>query len=110
MFDMLPADAYMPDGRTAADSASVQSLVIIRLDKKLQLSMTYPMSVGRNFAKILRALKALQKTYGQHIATPANWTEHPDVIIALSLDDAAAKAKFGDFDAKLPYLKTTSNA
>ncbi len=110
MFDMLPADAYMPDGRTAADSASVRSVFIISPDKKLQLSMTYPMSVGRNFAEILRALKALQKTYGQPIATPANWTEHQDVIIALSLDDAAAKAKFGDFDAKLPYLRITSNA
>jgi alkyl hydroperoxide reductase subunit AhpC len=110
MFDMLPADAYMPDGRTAADSASVRSVFIISPDKKLQLSMTYPMSVGRNFAEILQALKALQKTHGQPIATPANWTEHQDVIIALSLDDAAAKAKFGDFDAKLPYLRITSNA
>ena len=61
MFDMLPADAYMPDGRTAADSASVRSVFIISPDKKLQLSMTYPMSVGRNFAEILRALTALQK-------------------------------------------------
>jgi alkyl hydroperoxide reductase subunit AhpC len=110
MFDMLPADTYMPDGRTAADSASVRSVFIISPDKKLQLSMTYPMSVGRNFAEILRALKALQKTYGQPIATPANLTEHQDVIIALTLDDTAAKAKFGDFDAKLPYLRTTSNA
>lgn len=110
MFDMLPADAYMPDSRTAADSASVRSVFIISPDKKLQLSMTYPMSVGRNFAEILRALKALQKTYAQPIATPANWTEHQDVIIALSLDNAAAKAKFGGFDAKLPYLRTMSNA
>ena len=109
MFDMLPADAYMPDGRTAADPASV-ICVHHQPDKKLQLSMTYPMSVGRNFAEILRALKALQKTYGQPIATPANPTEHQDVIIALTLDDAAAKAKFGDFDTKLPYLQITSNA
>ena len=64
MFDMLQADAYMPDCRTAADTASVRSVFIISPDKKLQLSMTYPMSVGRNFAEILRALKALQKTYG----------------------------------------------
>lgn len=109
-FDMLPADAYLPDGRTAADSASVRSVFIISPDKKLQLTMTYPMSVGRNFAEILRALKALQKTYGHSIATPANWTEDQDVIIALTLDDTAAKAKFGDFDAKLPYLRVTSNA
>lgn len=109
-FDMLPADAYLPDGRTAADSASVRSVFIISPDKKLQLTMTYPMSVGRNFAEILRALKALQKTYGHSIATPANWTEEQDVIIALTLDDAAAKARFGNFDAKLPYLRVTSNA
>jgi alkyl hydroperoxide reductase subunit AhpC len=109
-FDMLPADAYLPDGRTAADSASVRSVFIISPDKKLQLSMTYPMSVGRNFAEILRALKALQKTYGQPLATPADWTEGQDVVIALTLDDGAAKEKFGEFDAKLPYLRMTSNA
>ena len=107
-FDMLPADAYLPDGRTAADSASVRSVFIISPDKKLQLSMTYPMSVGRNFAEILRSLTALQKTYGQPIATPANWTENQDVIIALTLDDDAARQKFGSFDAKLPYLRTTN--
>ena len=109
-FDMLPADAYLPDGRTAADSASVRSVFIISPDKKLQLSMTYPMSVGRNFAEILRSLKALQKTYGQPLATPANWTEGQDVVIALTLDDDAAKEKFGEFEAKLPYLRMTLNA
>jgi len=107
MFDMLPANAYLPDGRTAADSASVRSVFIISPDKKLQLSMTYPMSVGRNFAEVLRALDALQATYMTPIATPANWTVGQDVIVALSLDDAAAKEKFGDFDAKLPYLRFT---
>jgi len=107
LFDMLPADAYLPDGRTAADSASVRSVFIISPDKKLQLSMTYPMSVGRNFAEVLRALDALQATYKTPIATPANWTIGQDVIVALSLDDVAAKAKFGSFDAKLPYLRFT---
>ena len=61
--DMLPANAYLPDGRTAADSASVRVVFIISPDKKLQLSMSYPMSVGRNFAEVLRALDALQATY-----------------------------------------------
>lgn len=106
LFDMLAADAYLPDGRTAADSASVRSVFIISPDKKLQLTMTYPMSVGRNFAEILRALKALQATYGQPIATPANWTDGQDVIIALSLDDDAAEQRFGSFEARLPYLRT----
>ncbi|MBA4502210.1 peroxiredoxin [Marinobacterium marinum] len=105
--DMLPADAYLPDGRTAADSASVRVVFIFSPDKKLQLSMTYPMSVGRNFAEVLRALDALQATYQTPIATPANWVAGQDVIVALSLNDEEAKAKFGDIDVKLPYLRTT---
>lgn len=105
--DMLPANAYLPDGRTAADSASVRVVFIFSPDKKLQLSMTYPMSVGRNFAEVLRALDALQKTYGVPIATPANWVHGQDVIVALSLNDEQAKAKFGNIDIKLPYLRTT---
>jgi alkyl hydroperoxide reductase subunit AhpC len=104
-FDMLPADAYMPDGRTPADSATVRSVFIISPDKKVQLMMTYPMSVGRNFAEILRALDALQKTYGAPLATPANWVSGQDVVVALSLDDAAAEAKYGALDIKLPYLR-----
>jgi alkyl hydroperoxide reductase subunit AhpC len=105
--DMLPAEAYLPDGRTAADSASVRVVFIVSPDKKVQLTMSYPMSVGRNFAEVLRALDALQATYGTPIATPANWVHGQDVIVALSLDDAAAKEKFGEIDVKLPYLRTT---
>lgn len=105
--DMLPADAYLPDGRTAADSASVRVVFIFSPDKKLQLSMTYPMSVGRNFAEVLRALDALQATYGVPIATPANWQYGQDVIVALSLNNDQAKEKFGEIDIKLPYLRTT---
>ncbi len=105
LFDMLPADAYLPDGRTPAHSATVRSVFIISPDKKLQLSMTYPMSVGRNFAEVLRALDGLQKTYGAPLATPANWEVGQDVIVALSLDDAAAEEKFGTLDKKLPYLR-----
>lgn len=108
-FDMLPANAYLPDGRTAQDSASVRSVFIISPDKKLQLSMTYPMSVGRNFAEVLRALDALQATFGKPIATPADWNLGDDVIIALSLNDEQAREKFGSFDAKLPYLRTTNH-
>lgn len=105
--DMLPADAYLADGRTAADSASVRVVFIFSPDKKLQLAMTYPMSVGRNFAEVLRALDALQATYQTPIATPANWVSGQDVIVALSLNDDEAKAKFGNIDIKLPYLRTT---
>jgi alkyl hydroperoxide reductase subunit AhpC len=105
--DMLPAEAYLPDGRTAADSASVRVVFIFSPDKKLQLSMTYPMSVGRNFAEVLRALDALQASYGVPIAMPANWVPGEDVIVALSLNDDQAKEQFGEIDIKLPYLRTT---
>jgi alkyl hydroperoxide reductase subunit AhpC len=104
-FDMLPAEAYLPDGRTPADTASVRSVFIISPDKKVQLMMTYPMSVGRNFAEVLRALDGLQATYGTPIATPANWEKGQDVIAALSLDDTQAKEKFGEMRVELPYLR-----
>ena len=108
-FDMLPAEAYLPDGRTAADSASVRSVFIISPDKKVQLIMTYPMSVGRNFAEVLRALAGLQKTFGVPLATGANWMPGQDVIVSLALTDDEAKAKFGAVDIKLPYLRTTAD-
>jgi alkyl hydroperoxide reductase subunit AhpC len=108
-FDMLPAEAYLPDGRTAADSASVRSVFIISPDKKVQLIMTYPMSVGRNFAEVLRSLDGLQRTWQQPLATPANWTTGQDVIVALGLNDEEAKEKYGEIDAKLPYLRFTKN-
>ena len=108
-FDMLPADAYLPDGRTPADSATVRSVFIISPDKKIQLIMTYPMTVGRNFAEVLRALDGLQRTYGQPLATPANWQAGQDVIVALALDDAAAEEKYGALDKKLPYLRFAKN-
>ncbi|MEO4048784.1 peroxiredoxin [Pseudomonas sp. CAU 1711] len=106
-FDMLPAEAYLPDGRTAADTATVRSVFIIGPDKRLKLSMTYPMSVGRNFAEVLRALDALQLTYNVPLATPANWISGQDVIVALALNDEQAREKYGAIDIKLPYLRTT---
>ena len=106
-FDMLPAEAYLPDGRTAADTATVRSVFIIGPDKKLKLSMTYPMSVGRNFAEVLRALDALQLTYNVPLATPANWSVGQDVIVALALNDDQAREKYGSLEIKLPYLRTT---
>jgi alkyl hydroperoxide reductase subunit AhpC len=105
-FDMLPSEAYLPDGRTPADSATVRSVFIIGPDKQLKLSMTYPMTVGRNFAEVLRALDALQTSAGQGIATPANWNVGDDVIIPASVSDADATAKFGSFKTVLPYLRT----
>jgi alkyl hydroperoxide reductase subunit AhpC len=105
-FDMLPAEFYLPgEGRTPANTATVRSVYIIGPDKKVRLTMTYPMSVGRNFAEILRALDAVQATDGVPIATPANWQPGQDVIVALSLNNDQAKERFGELDIKLPYLR-----
>jgi len=109
LFDMLPAEAYLPDGRTAKDSATVRTVFIIGPDKKVRLMMTYPMSVGRNFAEILRALDAVRATDGVPIATPADWQPGQDVIVGLSLNDDAARTKFGAIDVKLPYLRFTGD-
>ncbi|MBE1294691.1 peroxiredoxin [Phycobacter azelaicus] len=106
-FDMLPAEAYLPDGRTPADSATVRSVFIIGPDKQLKLSMTYPMSVGRNFAEILRALDGLQMATGNGVATPANWVPGEDVIIPPTVSNEDAKAKFGEFETIFPYLRKT---
>ena len=106
-FDMLPADAYLPDGRTPADSATVRVVFIIGPDKQLKLSMTYPMNVGRNFAEVLRALDGLQTAAGQGVAMPANWNVGDDVIIPATVSNEDAKAKFGDFKTIFPYLRTT---
>ncbi|HEY5375894.1 MAG TPA: peroxiredoxin [Polyangiaceae bacterium] len=105
LYDMLPADAYLPDGRTPAHSATVRTVFIIGPDKKIRLTMTYPMSVGRNFAEILRALDAVQATDGVPLATPANWIPGQDVIVGLALNNEAATAKYGALDIKLPYLR-----
>jgi len=67
--------------------------------------MIYPMTVGRNFAEILRALDALQTSAKENIATPANWTVGQDVIVPLSVSDADAIAKYGEIEAVLPYLR-----
>jgi alkyl hydroperoxide reductase subunit AhpC len=107
LYDMLPAEAYLPDGRTANDTATVRTTFIIGPDKKIRLMLIYPMSVGRNFDEILRALDAIRATDGQPFATPANWTPGNDVIVALSVSTEDAKAKFGDVAVPLPYLRTT---
>ena len=107
--DMLPAEAYLPDGRTAADSATVRVVFIFGPDKKLRLTMTYPMSVGRNFAEVLRALDAVMATDGAPIATPANWTPGDDVVVALSLTTEQAKEKFAGVREVFPYLRLAND-
>lgn len=105
LYDMLPAGAYLPNDRTPANSATVRTVFIIGPDKKVRLTMSYPMSVGRNFAEILRALDAIQITDGVPIATPANWVPGEDVIVGLSLNDAQATERFGNLNIQLPYLR-----
>jgi alkyl hydroperoxide reductase subunit AhpC len=102
---MLPSEAYLPDGRTPNDTATVRSVFIIGPDKKLKLAMTYPMTVGRNFAEVLRALDALQLSSSQGIATPADWQVGQDVIIPAAINDEEARKKFGAFEKVLPYLR-----
>jgi alkyl hydroperoxide reductase subunit AhpC len=104
-FDMLPSEAYLPDGRTPNDTATVRSVFIIGPDKKLKLSMTYPMTVGRNFAEVIRALDALQLSTSRGVATPADWQTGNDVIIPAAINDEEAKSKFGEFEKPLPYLR-----
>ncbi|MCL3881849.1 peroxiredoxin [Marivita sp. GX14005] len=104
-FDMLPAEYVLPDGRTPADSATVRVVFIIGPDKKLKLSMTYPMNVGRNFAEVLRALDALQTAAKENIATPADWQVGEDVIVPKAVSDEEAKAKYGEIETVLPYLR-----
>ena len=105
-YDMLAADYYLPiEGRTPAHSQTVRTVFIIGPDKKVKLTMAYPMTVGRNFAEILRALDAVQATDGVPFATPANWVPGQDVIVALSVSNEDAKARFGELDIKLPYLR-----
>jgi len=107
LYNMLPADeAGTADGRTAATNATVRSVFIIGPDKKIKLMMTYPMTTGRNFDEILRVLDSMQMTARHKVATPANWKQGDDVIIAASVTDEDAKTLFpGGWKAPKPYLR-----
>jgi alkyl hydroperoxide reductase subunit AhpC len=107
LYQMLPADAgTSAQGRTAADNATVRNVYVIGPDKKIKLVLSYPMSTGRNFAEILRAIDSLQLTAEHQVATPANWQDGQDVIIVPAVSDEAAKAKYPDgWRAPKPYLR-----
>jgi len=109
LYDMLPAQtAGSAQGRTPADNATVRSVFIIGPDKKIKLMLTYPMSVGRNFDEVLRALDAIQLNAKHNVATPVNWKRGDDVIIPTSISDAEAKSKFpAGWKALRPYLRLT---
>lgn len=105
LYDMLFAEAYLPEGRTAVDTVIVWTTFIIGPDKKIRLVLIYLMLVGRNFDEILRALDAIQVMDGVSIAMPADWRSGQDVIAALLLIDDQARARFGDVEIVLLYLR-----
>jgi len=105
-YDMLPADAGdTSEGRTAGDNATARSVFIIGPDKKIKLTLTYPMTTGRNFAELVRVLDSIQLTASEQVATPANWNQGDDVIVVPSVSDEDAAAKYDDVNAVLPYLR-----
>jgi alkyl hydroperoxide reductase subunit AhpC len=108
-YNMLPAEEPgTAEGRTAANNATVRSVFVIGPDKKIKLMMTYPMTTGRNFDEILRALDSMQLTARHKVATPVNWKQGEDVIIVPSVSDDEAKQLFpGGFKTQKPYLRTT---
>ncbi len=95
LYDMLPAEAQgEAKARTPNDNATVRSVFLIGPDKKIKLMLTYPMSAGRNFDEILRALDAIQLNARHNVATPVNWKVGEDVIIPTSIPDDQARTKF----------------
>ena len=107
LYNMLPADeAGSSEGRTAAANATVRSVFVIGPDKKIKMTMTYPMTSGRNFDEIVRVLDSIQLTAKHRVATPVNWKRGDDVIIAGSVTDDEAKKLFpAGWKAPKPYLR-----
>jgi alkyl hydroperoxide reductase subunit AhpC len=107
LYDMIhPNASGTAKERTAADNATVRSVFIIGPDKKIKAMLTYPMSTGRNFDEVLRLLDSVQLTAKHQVATPVNWRQGDDVIIAPSLPDEEAKRKFPQgWKAPKPYLR-----
>jgi alkyl hydroperoxide reductase subunit AhpC len=107
LYDMLPAEAgATSQGRTAANNATVRTVFLVGPDKKIKMSLTYPMSTGRNFDEVLRVLDSIQLTSKHQVATPVNWKPGDDVIIVPAVSDDDAKKKFPQgWKAPRPYLR-----
>lgn len=106
--DRSIAIAYGMLNPAASETATVRSVFIIGPDKKIKLSLTYPASTGRNFQELLRVVDSLQLTAKHSVATPADWQDGQDVIVALSLNDEQAHEKFnGNVRSVKPYLRYT---
>jgi thioredoxin-dependent peroxiredoxin len=107
LYNMLPAStAGDPAKRTPADNATVRTVFIIGPDKKIKLALAYPMTTGRNFAEILRAIDSVQLTAKHRVATPADWKQGEDVIIAGSVSDDEAKTIYPQgWKSPKPYIR-----
>ncbi len=107
LYDMLPAEELgTSQGRTAAANATVRSVFLIGPDKRIKMTLTYPMTTGRNFDEILRVLDSVQLTAQHKVATPANWQPGEDVIIAASVSDQDAQRLFpAGWKTIKPYLR-----
>jgi alkyl hydroperoxide reductase subunit AhpC len=104
--DRRVADLYDMIHPNASDTLTVRSVFVIGPDDKVKLTLTYPASTGRNFDELLRVIDSLQLTAEHSVATPANWTDGDEVIIASSLSDEEARERFPDgWRAEKPYLR-----
>ena len=107
LYGMLPADTQgTSEGRTPANNATVRNVFVIGPDKQIKLILVYPMSTGRNFQEILRAIDSMQLTAAHKVATPADWKQGEDVIISGAVSDDQAKELFPGFVTVKPYLRT----
>jgi alkyl hydroperoxide reductase subunit AhpC len=107
LYGMLPAAVSGdPAARTAADNQTVRNVFVIGPDKKIKLILVYPMTTGRNFDEVLRVIDSLQLTAKHKVATPVNWKQGDDVIIAGSVSDEDAKKQYPNgWKAPKPYLR-----
>jgi alkyl hydroperoxide reductase subunit AhpC len=107
LYGMLPADVSGdPTERTPANNQTVRNVFVIGPDKTVKLILVYPMTTGRNFDEVLRVIDSLQLTANHKVATPAQWQQGDDVIIAGSVSDDEAKEKYPEgWDAPRPWLR-----
>ena len=107
LYDMLPAEASGdPSKRTAADNQTVRNVYVIGPDKKLKLILIYPMTTGRNFDEVLRAIDSIQLSTKHRISTPANWKPGENVIISGSVSDEEAKKIYPNgWQSPRPYTR-----
>ncbi|HLY34493.1 MAG TPA: peroxiredoxin [Jatrophihabitantaceae bacterium] len=106
LYDMLPADSGDScEGRTPADNQTVRNVFVIGPDKKIKLTLAYPMTTGRNFDEVLRSIDSLQMTAKYRVATPVEWRPGEDVVIAGSVSNDEAKEIFGSWKEPKPYIR-----